>query len=122
MNKKSDIRKNRNRVNIKAKAGRGDKIRIAYQKSNRYIGLQAIDRDGKTLTSVNTLNNRYFADMKRRCNTQSTEQLSTIMVGLIKDIGIDIQTAQFFFDRGKFRYHGIVKKSVENLRNNGLRI
>ena len=120
---KFDSREKRNRYRLRHTA-RGRKIRLCYTRSNKYLSLQAIDSNtNNTLISVSTSSQEYFGEFKSRKGTESASKLGSVMADLLKNITIEndsLSLGQVYFDRGAFRYHGIVKVCADSLRNNGL--
>jgi large subunit ribosomal protein L18 len=77
------------------------RIRLAIFRSNKYLYAQLIDGD-KTLASVDKATDPVAA---------GTE---------IARKGLELKIKEVVFDRGRFRYHGNIKKLAEAAREKGL--
>ncbi|MEK9200667.1 MAG: 50S ribosomal protein L18 [Patescibacteria group bacterium] len=76
--------------------------RLTVHKSNKYIFAQIVDQAGKAISGL-------------RGKTAET-------VGSgIADLGIKKGVSEIVFDRGQYRYHGVVKKLAEAAREAGLK-
>ncbi|HPW34315.1 MAG TPA: 50S ribosomal protein L18 [Candidatus Paceibacterota bacterium] len=104
-------RSTRVRANI---FGIGQKPRLSVHKTNSHVYLQLIDDSiQKTIASVSTL-------VKKGSKTAASNyvQLGEKMAALAKEKGI----TKAVFDRGRYRYHGVVKEIAESVRKNGLNL
>ena len=121
---KFNTREKRNRFRLR-NAACGEKIRLCYTRSNKYLSLQAIDSNtNNTLVSVSTSSQSYFGEFSRRKGTDSANKLGSVMAELLKVLATkndQINLSKVYFDRGAFRYHGVVKACADSLRNNGLK-
>lgn len=95
--------------------GTAKRPRISVHKTNAYVYIQCIDDDSqKTLVSASTAQ----ADMR---TLQGKEKIQAIIdrVALeLKEKGI----ASAIFDRGAYRFHGVVRGIADGLRSKGVRI
>ncbi len=83
-------------------------------KSNNYIYIQAIDDDSqKTIFSVSS---------RQLENKLKKNEAAKIIGEKIAKMAKDKKINQAVFDRGRYKYHGIVKQIVETSRKNGLKI
>ena len=88
--------------------------RLSVFKSNNFVYLQAIDDESqKTLASAST---RQVAAKEKKA--EGAKKLGKKIVELLKAKGIK----EAIFDRGKYRYHGIIKTIAEEVRNGGIKI
>ena len=117
---KRSCRKIRSRARILQNNTTSGRMRLSYCKSNKFLSLQIIGKNGETIMSASTHNIKLFPNLRSRSNSEAAAELGKMMISLMKTKGIDYSTQKFFFDKGRFKYHGVVKKSVETLRNNGL--
>ena len=88
--------------------------RLSVFKSNSYVYLQMIDDSAqKTIFSVST----------RQASPKSKKAEGAKVIGekiakMAKEKGI----LKAVFDRGRYKYHGIIRIIVEEARKNGLKI
>lgn len=117
---KFDKRKRRTHYRLKSSASK-DRIRVSFNKSNRYLSLQAIDpNSGMTLISYNTGNQEHFKELKNKKSTESASKIGFLVAEFLKNKIKDKSKRKIYFDRGGFQYHGIAEVCAESLRNNGL--
>jgi len=91
--------------------GSKDKPRMCVVKTNKHIYAQLIDDDlGKTLCSISTCSE------SSKKNKESARVLGQKLAEKAKLQGI----AQVMFDRGPFKYHGILAALADGARENGL--
>lgn len=110
---KSDIfskRKMRNRYSLINKSGL-DRLRISIFKSCKHVHLQIIDLNGNVLNEVSTSSKKCDAKTKK----DKAVWAGRAMADLIKD-----KNMKFFYDRGGYVYHGIVKVCADVMRENGV--
>ena len=98
------------RRRIRAKvSGTQARPRLAVFKSNKYLSVQLVnDEKGVTLGSARILGT----------STVKAKELGGVVVELAKKKGIKT----FVFDRGGYRYHGVVKMLADTVREGGLTI
>ncbi len=105
-------RKERNRIKIKKISERN---RLSVFKSNNHIYVQLIDdKNGKTIVSSSSLEKSI---KEKKLNRK--EVAETIGKDIAKKIiskGID----KVAFDRGKYKYHGLIKILADAARVEGL--
>ena len=108
-----DKRTKRTRFKLKKVSKRN---RLSVFKSNNHIYAQIInDKQSITLASASSLEKNF-----REIKDISKQEMA-------KKIGIEIAKRSIkkgikivFFDRGKYKYHGLVKIFAESARNEGL--
>lgn len=97
-------RQRRIRKNVQ---GKRDFPRLSVFRSNRYLYAQAIDdAKGETIASISE------KDAKK-----PAKELGIIMAEKLKKLKVE----KIAFDKGGFKYHGIVKAFAEGLREGGLK-
>jgi len=90
--------------------------RLTVFKSNNHLYAQIInDELGKTLVSVSTLD-KIFKDKKELNKKELAETIGKEIAKRSIDSGIKEVT----FDKGKYKYHGIIKILAEAARSEGL--
>ena len=105
-------RKDRIRFKIKKISSRK---RLSIFRSNNHLYAQIInDEIGKTLTSVSSLE-KIFKDKKDTSKKILAEQLGKEIAKRSIKNGIK----EVAFDKGKYKYHGIIKILAEAARANG---
>lgn len=102
-------------------AGTEERPRLLIRKTGRHIYAQvindAVDAGGFTLLSAST--NQKNGDAKKNCcNIENAATLGKEIGTLMKQKGIETVV----FDRGGYRYHGIVKTFAEAVREAGITI
>ncbi|BCX16148.1 MAG: 50S ribosomal protein L18 [Candidatus Parcubacteria bacterium] len=119
MNKRKVLNKIRERRERRVRAkisGTAEKPRISVFKSNRDIFIQAIDDTlGKTITSSSL---RLIEKKHSLKKEQALEKLAETIANDLKSRQIE----KAVFDRGRYKFHGVIKKIAENLRKNGIKI
>ncbi|MGB2601899.1 MAG: 50S ribosomal protein L18 [Candidatus Omnitrophota bacterium] len=113
-------RADRRKKSIRKKiSGSLERPRMAVRKSNKNLFVEIIDDvEGKTLCGVSTLS----GDIKgkdaaaTRKNVNFAEKLGERIAKIATEKGIK----KIAFDRGGYRYHGVIKALAEAARKNGL--
>ena len=115
--KKEKIRKNRTFRVRKKLRGTSLKPRLCVVKSNKHIHAQLIDDEaGKTLGTVAT-----FATELRGTEFAKKNKASAAKLGeQIAEIAKQQNISQVIFDRGPFKYHGILAALADGARAAGL--
>ena len=107
------LRKNRIRFKIKKVSSRK---RLTVFRSNNHIYAQIInDEIGKTLASVSSLE-KIFKNKKNFSKKDLAEQIGKEIAKRSIEKGIK----EVAFDKGKYKYHGIIKILAEAARVGGL--
>ena len=114
MNSKKTNRTTRHK-RIRAKVrGTAGVPRISVFRSNKHTYVQAIDDEaGKTLFSAN--------DAKPEVKAKKIDSAKEIGLRVAKAAS-EKNIKKVVFDRGGYKYHGIVKKLCEGVRKGGLNI
>jgi large subunit ribosomal protein L18 len=103
------------RVRQKLK-GTAEKPRLTVLKSNRHIAAQLVDDEkGITLVSANTLMKK-FRTKKLARNKETARLIGTELAELAKEK----QITTVVFDRGSYKYHGVVAELANAAREAGL--
>lgn len=105
----SKLRKNR----VKKSLNLVSRSQVLIRISNRHIYAQLINIDGKTITTVTTVNLK-----SKKNKTALASELATIMAEKIKGVGI----ADIVLNRGSKLYHGRIKEFADGLRKNGVNL
>lgn len=106
-------RAQRNRKHLR---GTAQKPRLCVVKTNKHIQVQLIDDEaGHTLGSASTLSKESKgAELGK--NKDSAKKLGEIIGGIAKEKNIK----EVVFDRGPFKYHGILAELADAARAAGL--
>lgn len=93
------------------------KPRMCVVKTNKHIEVQLInDEEGKTLASLSTNSKELRTTEFAKKNKASAKVLGEMVAEKAKKLGI----TQVVFDRGPFRYHGILAELADSARAGGL--
>ena len=118
LNKRNQVRKKRAQRVRKHLRGTLEKPRMSVSKSNRHLTVQVIDDEtGVTLVSFGS----NFKDFDKNVKARSKESAKLIGIKIAEGAkSKNIQ--QMIFDRGRFKYHGIIAELVTAVRDSGLKI
>ena len=112
----TEKRKLRNRKKLVNSNGR---LRISIFKSNKHFYAQLInDEKGVTLASASTLDAKIKNVCKGKVNTEAVKQVSSLMIERLSDIKLQ---QELMFDRGAYKYAGLVSQFAEALRSSGFK-
>lgn len=112
---KLQIKKRRARRTRALLHGTADSPRISVHKSNTHVYIQCINDDiQKTIIGVSTA----VKDLRSLKGKERIEKLINRAVALLKEKGI----SKAIFDRGAYRFHGVVRLIADEFRKNGIRI
>ncbi len=115
--KKEKVRKNRAFRVRKKLRGTNLKPRLCVVKSNKHIHAQLIDDEaGKTLGAVATFATEFQGTEFAKKNKLSAAKLGEKIAEIAKQQNIN----QVIFDRGPFKYHGILAALADGARAAGL--
>lgn len=93
-------------------SGTGNVPRISIFKSNKHFYAQAIDDDlGVTLASVNSIKVEKRSD-------ELMKEIASSLSNALKGKGVD----KAVFDRNGYKYHGLVQKFADSLREAGIKL
>lgn len=108
----SEKRKKRTRVKLKKVSSRS---RLSVFRSNNHIYAQVIDdTKGLTLASASSLENDIY-------NSKiSKKELAELIGKKIAERTIEKGIKDVAFDKGKYKYHGLIKILADSARSKGL--
>lgn len=113
--KSLDKRKLRVRSSIKRKSN--GRARLVVFRSNQHVYAQIVDAEGsRTLAQSSTLDEAISAGMKSKCNVAAAKKVGSSLAIKAKSANI----VEVVFDRGPYRYHGVVKALADAAREGGL--
>lgn len=111
------LRKIRAMRNRKWLRGNAAKPRLCVVKTNKHIQVQLIDDDiGHTLASIATFAKEFENTDFAKRNKASARKLGERIAELAKEKNVK----QVIFDRGPFKYHGILAELANAARDGGL--
>lgn len=106
----------RNRSHLRGNASRP---RLCVVKTNAHIHVQLIDdENGVTLASISTLNAEFRAGEFNRRNVASAKQIGLKIAALASEKKV----SEAIFDRGPFKYHGVIAAVANGAREGGLKV
>lgn len=113
--------RNRNRRSLRTRRRlrNPDRVRLCVIKTNNHIHVQLIDDNKQeTVASTSTISTDFRKTEFGRKNKDSGKQLGLKIAALAlqKDI------KQVAFDRGSFKYHGVIAAVAEGAREGGLEL
>jgi large subunit ribosomal protein L18 len=111
------VRRNRAMRTRKKLRGTEAKPRLCVVKSNKHIQVQIIDdENGRTLGSTATFAKEFRNTEYSKKNKKSARKLGEHIAEIAKSHHIK----EVVFDRGPFKYHGILAELADAARNGGL--
>jgi large subunit ribosomal protein L18 len=94
--------------------GTTDKPRLMISKTNQHIYAQLIDdQKGLTLAGVGTMTKEYKKEGKSK---EAAEKIGTQIAQMAKKLNVNA----IVFDRGRYKFHGIVAQLANAAREAGL--
>lgn len=109
---KFEIRRNRVRSKIAKVA---ERLRLSVFKSGRHIYAQIIDDfNSITLTSASTLEKNNNLKNKSNCNIAAAAVVGELISKRASDAGIK----KVVFDKGGYKYHGVIESLANAARKN----
>jgi len=97
--------------------GTAQRPRLTVYRSLRYVYAQVIDDDrGVTLVSASTVEKAAAGDLKSTGNLAAGKRLGAVIAERAKGQGI----SSVVFDRGGFKYHGVIRAIADGAREAGL--
>jgi len=101
--------------------GSADRPRLSLFRSNRHIWAQLIDDEsGRTLLAASDVETK----VKKLAGTKKTLVLKVSaekVGGLLAQKAQERKISSVVFDRGSYKYHGLVKALAEGARKGGLK-
>ena len=117
LSKTEGLRRRHLRVRRKI-AGTAERPRLCIHKSLRHIYAQVVDDDsGRTLCQVTTNTKALKADGVSLSNKAWGARMGAQLAAAARAAGIE----RVVFDRGGYRYHGVIKAFGEAVRESGLK-
>lgn len=111
------MRRKRAMRNRKKLRGTETTPRMCVVKSNKHIQVQIIDDEtGRTLGAASTFSKEFRGTPFAKKNKESARKLGE----RIAEIAKSHQIKAVVFDRGPFKYHGILAELADAARNSGL--
>lgn len=112
--KRNKVRKTRVMRVRKKLRGNAEKPRLSVFKSLKHLGVQLIDDEkGVTLASFSTLSKEMAG---KTVSKESAKLIGAKIAELAKEKSID----RVVFDRGRYKYHGIIAEVAQSARDNGI--
>ena len=97
--------------------GTTDCPRLSVFKSSKHVYLQLInDQDSVTIASVSTRSPELLDELKGKSAVESAALLGEKLAENVGDKGVK----KVVFDRGGYKYHGVVKAAADGARKGGL--
>jgi large subunit ribosomal protein L18 len=111
-------RRNKIRRRIRSTiTGTSERPRLAVFKSSKHVYLQLInDRENVTITTVSSISN----DVKDEIADLSKMEAATLIGKKVAEYALDQGINKVVFDRGGYKYHGIIKAAADGAREGGL--
>jgi large subunit ribosomal protein L18 len=111
-------RRNKIRTRIRsAVSGTAERPRLSVFKSNKHVTIQLIDDiQGMTLVGLSTVSGALADQVKGKPAMESARIVGEAVAKAATERGI----TKAVFDRGGYRYHGVVKSAAEGARAGGL--
>jgi large subunit ribosomal protein L18 len=107
--------KRRSRQDVRGTATRP---RLAVFRSLRHLYAQVIDDEhGVTLAAVSTLDKAATGDLASTGSCDAAKRVGELIAERAKSQGVDTVV----FDRGGFKYHGVIRAIAEGAREAGLK-
>jgi large subunit ribosomal protein L18 len=98
--------------------GSESKPRLCVVKSNKHIRVQVIDDENhKTLASTSTLSKEFKGTENARKSCSAAKHLGLVIANLAKKQNVE----KVVFDRGSFKYHGVIASVADGAREGGLK-
>jgi large subunit ribosomal protein L18 len=116
--KKRAATRTRRALRVKKKArGDGERLRLAVFKSNRHLYAQLIDDvKGVTLFGLGTMSQEFQGGAFAKKSKAAAKEIGM----RIAQFARGEQLAKVVFDRGRFKFHGLVAAVAEGAREGGL--
>ena len=120
MNRKDYKAKRRNKIRNRIRSvvtGTAERPRLSVFKSNKHVYLQLInDAENITITAASTQTASIAEELDGKTGVEAAQVVGKALAEAAKDLGIN----KVIFDRGGYRYHGVVKAAADGAREGGL--
>ena len=111
--KKNIVKKRSQRIRRKLKMVNRNRYRLSIYKSSKNMSAQIIDdKNHKTIASASSVEKKIKENKKNNLPINIAE--------LLFERASEKKITQVYLDRGKYKYHGKIKKFADTLRKNGL--
>jgi large subunit ribosomal protein L18 len=98
--------------------GSSARPRLTVFRSLRHLYVQVIDDDrGVTLAAASTLDKETAGGLSSTGNLEAGKKLGEVIAVRAKDQGIE----SVVFDRGGFKFHGVIRAIADSAREAGLK-
>ncbi|MBI5274011.1 MAG: 50S ribosomal protein L18 [Chlamydiales bacterium] len=115
--KRNKVRKNRVFRVRKTLKGDASKPRMSVTKSNKHLFVQLInDEEAKTIVSLGTVSKELQGTEFNKKSKEAARHIGEQIAQRAKAMGVDA----VIFDRGRFKYHGIIAELANAARKAGL--
>ena len=92
--------------------------RLCVSKTNRHLSVQLIDNEkGHTIVSIGTFSKAFQKTKENRKSKDSAVKLGE----MIAKLALEKQIDKVVFDRGRFKYHGLIALLANAARKGGLK-
>ncbi len=122
MSRADDRKQRRRRIKRRYRGvvrGSADRPRLAVFRSLRHLYAQVIDdARGVTIVAASTLDKETAGGLSSTADTEAAKRLGQVIADRAKQKGI----STVVFDRGGFKYHGVVRAIADGAREAGLEI
>ncbi len=109
---KNELRERRKRRVRARVSGEAKCPRISVFRSLKHLSVQAIDdTNGKTIVSV------YDREVKAKTRQEKAKEIGKLITKKL----LDKKISKAVFDKGCYKYHGLVKDIAEGAREEGLK-
>ena len=93
------------------------KPRLCVVKTNKHIQAQVIDDEsGATLASIST----FAKDVKKTQHTKKNKETAKYLGDKLAERMLELGISQVVFDRGPYKYHGVLAEFANAARARGL--
>lgn len=115
---KRNVRRDRRKMRVrKGVRGTAERPRLCVFKTNQHISAQVInDETGMTLVSAGTMTKDFRNQKLGRKSKESARQVGVKLAELAKAKNIQCVV----FDRGRYKYHGVLAELANGARESGL--
>lgn len=116
---KKNSRRQKRAMRVRKKVqGTSVKPRLSVYRTNNHISAQLIDDvTGQTLVNAGTLSRELRATEFNRKGTASAKKIGTMVAEGALEKGI----SEVVFDRGCYKYHGLIAALADGAREGGLK-
>lgn len=115
---KRNVRRKRRAMRVRKHVrGNASKPRLSVYKTNAHISAQLIDDEtGQTIASVGTNHKEFKQTQFGKKSKEAARHMGTLLAGKAKEKSI----TTIVFDRGFYKFHGIIAELAAGARDAGL--